>query len=196
MTETKKPAPDWEKIEADYRAGVKSLRQIGTEHGISHVAVDKRAKKEAWPRDLSAKIKAKAAELVNRGAVNGGLTKATEADVVTSNAEMQASVHLSHRKYIPLKRQLVAKLFAEVEAQTDNGDLIDELKAALTRSDASALARIAEKMSSLPSRIKGVAELVTAYKTLIGLERQAFNIDDKTLLDDEISEITFRVVKP
>ena len=171
---------DWENIEADYRAGIKSLRQIGAEHGLSHVAVDKRAKKEAWPRDLSAKIKAKAAALVNKGAVNGGLTKATESEVVTSNAELQASIQIAHRKDIPLKRALVAKLFAEVESQTDNGNLIADLKKALVKNDMTALSNIAIKMSSLPSRIKGVSELVTAYKSLIGLERQAFGISDES----------------
>lgn len=51
--------PDWTKIEADYRAGVKPLRQMASEHGISHVAINNRAKKNEWARDLAAKIKAK-----------------------------------------------------------------------------------------------------------------------------------------
>ena len=59
-TTNAKPAPDWEKIEADYRAGIKTLRQIAGEHGVSHVAINKRAKRDGWSRDLSAKIAAKA----------------------------------------------------------------------------------------------------------------------------------------
>ena len=52
--QTKKPAPakaagivapiDWEKIELDYRAGIKTMRQIADENGITHGAVNKRAK--------------------------------------------------------------------------------------------------------------------------------------------------------
>lgn len=53
-----KKAIDWEKIELDYRAGVKTLRQIADEHDISHVSINKRAKRDDWVRDLSAKIKA------------------------------------------------------------------------------------------------------------------------------------------
>ena len=34
-----KPAPDWERIELDYRAGIKTLRQIAGENGISHKAL-------------------------------------------------------------------------------------------------------------------------------------------------------------
>lgn len=41
---------DWELIERDYRAGIKTLRQIGDEHGVSHTAIQKHAKKRAWDR--------------------------------------------------------------------------------------------------------------------------------------------------
>ncbi|MGX9080421.1 hypothetical protein ACWTQY_31690, partial [Klebsiella pneumoniae] len=47
------PAPDWERIELDYRAGVKSLREIADGSGVSHVTISKRAKKEGWVRDLA-----------------------------------------------------------------------------------------------------------------------------------------------
>ena len=46
-------APDWERIELDYRAGIKTLRQIADENGISHGAINKRAKRDGWERDLS-----------------------------------------------------------------------------------------------------------------------------------------------
>lgn len=48
-----KPAADWERIELDYRAGIKTLRQIAEEHGITHGAINKRAKRDGWERDLS-----------------------------------------------------------------------------------------------------------------------------------------------
>lgn len=51
--QTAKPtAPDWEHIELDYRAGVKTLRPIAAEHGITHGAINKRAKRDGWERDL------------------------------------------------------------------------------------------------------------------------------------------------
>ena len=49
---------DWEAIERDYRAGILSLREIAAVHGCSHVAISKRARAEAWARDLAAKIQA------------------------------------------------------------------------------------------------------------------------------------------
>lgn len=48
-----KAAPDWERIELDYRAAIKTLRQIADENGITHGAINKRARRDGWERDLS-----------------------------------------------------------------------------------------------------------------------------------------------
>jgi len=53
-------AVDWESVEREYRAGIRSLRDIAGEVGVSEGAVRKRAKAEGWERDLSARITSKA----------------------------------------------------------------------------------------------------------------------------------------
>lgn len=46
-----KPSVDWERVEADYCAGIKSLREIAAEHpGTNHVAITRMAKKHGWVR--------------------------------------------------------------------------------------------------------------------------------------------------
>lgn len=42
--------PDWEAIETAYRAGVMSLREIGTQYGVTEGAIRKKAKKLEWVR--------------------------------------------------------------------------------------------------------------------------------------------------
>ncbi len=82
-------APDWERIELDYRAGVKTLRQIAGEHGTTHTSIGKRAKRDGWERDLAAKIQAKADVLVSKSAVSKQVsteTKVSERQVVEANA--------------------------------------------------------------------------------------------------------------
>lgn len=59
--------PDWEAIESAYRAGVMSIREIASQYEITHQAISKRAKKEGWERDLKAKVKARAENLVAKG---------------------------------------------------------------------------------------------------------------------------------
>lgn len=51
---------DWESVEREYRAGIRSLRDIGGEFGCTEGAIRKKAKEKDWSRDLSAKISAKA----------------------------------------------------------------------------------------------------------------------------------------
>ena len=46
--------PDWLRIETDYRAGIRTLRQIAAEHGITEGAIRKRARRDEWERDLRA----------------------------------------------------------------------------------------------------------------------------------------------
>ncbi len=58
----------WERIEPDYRAGSKSLRQIAAEQGISEEAIRKRAKRDDWSRDLLERIQDKAEQLLRKDA--------------------------------------------------------------------------------------------------------------------------------
>lgn len=41
---------DWDRVGVDFREGAKTLRQIADEHGCTHAAVMKRAKKNGWDR--------------------------------------------------------------------------------------------------------------------------------------------------
>lgn len=50
---------DWESIWLEYRAGVKTLREIASSHGITHAAIHKRALRDGWDRDLAIRIKQK-----------------------------------------------------------------------------------------------------------------------------------------
>lgn len=94
--------PDWEAIETAYRAGVMSLREIASQHSISHVFINKRAKKEGG--DLSAKVKAKADTLVNKREVNRQVNSKTasqnlltERQLIEATAEAIANVRMEHR---------------------------------------------------------------------------------------------------
>ncbi|MBM5575819.1 hypothetical protein [Deefgea sp. CFH1-16] len=84
---------DLECIEADFRAGILSLREIGTKHGLSHVNISRKANKEGWTRDLLAKSNARADEIVTATMANAGtvttprraVTKKTVTTAVTSS---------------------------------------------------------------------------------------------------------------
>jgi len=180
-----RPQVDWDAVERDYRAGVKTLRQMADEHGISHVAINKRAKRDGWSRDLAAKIQAKADELVTKNAVTKPVTvetKVSERDIVEANAEAIAQVRLSHRKDIGRARTVVNNLLGELEHQTgqENADLLAELGELMRKPDNKGqdkLNDLYQKIISLPGRAKTMKDLGESMRVLIALERQAFGMD-------------------
>lgn len=179
--------PDWERIERDYRAGVKTLRQIGDENGISHAAINKRAKKEGWSRDLSAKIAAKAEELVTKNAVTTAVTndsRVSEREVIDANAQAIVSVRLAHRRDIQRSRRITMSLLEELEQQTgaDAVALLEQLGDLMRREDDKGQDKLNDlyhKIISLPGRAKTMKDLGESLRVLVALERQAFGMDDK-----------------
>jgi len=179
-TANKKPTIDWEKIEGDYRAGIKTLREIASTQPVSHVAVAKRAKKEGWDRDLSAKIKAKADALVNKQPVNSRVTD--ERAVIEANARAVAGVDLSHRADVKSSRGLVQKLFAELEAQVDNEGDYRKLRELLDSADTpvDSLMAIFKRTTAFAGRVDSAKKLAETLKSLVELERKIYRIDTES----------------
>lgn len=179
--------PDWKAIELDYRAGIKTLRQIADEHGISEGSIRKRAKREGWTRDLSARIQSKAEELVRKQAVRSEVRKeaaASEREVVEANAQAVADIRLAHRKDIQKARRIAMNLLEELEQQTgkENVELLEMLGDLMYRPDDKGQDKLNElyhKIISLPGRAKTMKDLGESVRVLVGLERQAFGMDEK-----------------
>lgn len=193
---------DWEKIELDYRAGIKTLRQIASEHDVAHSAIAKRAKRDDWSRDLSAKIEKKAEELVNKSLVNTEVNKerlATEKQVIDANAQAILEVRLSHRKDINKAKNLMNALLDELESQTIEKDLYEQLGEMLRQDDERGFDKLNDlynKVISMPNRVQSMQRLADTMKTLITLEREAFNIGkevEKTA--DPLTELITTIAK-
>jgi hypothetical protein len=182
MAQSEKKAPDWERIETDYRAGLLSVREIAASQGISHTAIQKRAKTDGWERDLSAKIKAKADSLVAKQEVaNRVATERVETDkaIVDANAQVIAGIRIAHRTDINRSRQLVMSLLSELEEQTGGIDLykqLGELMAAPDDKGVDKLNELYHKVISLSGRTGTMKSLSDSLKTLVTLEREAYGI--------------------
>lgn len=173
---------DWQAVERDYRAGIMSLREMATVHGVSHVAIKKRADKEGWPRDLKAKIQARADEMVNRALVNAELTAATlvtERQIIDAGAQRIAQVRNEHRQDINRMRSLGTALLQELEEQTFDAVLLGQLGEFMRNPDDSGMDRlndIYKKVISTPGRVDTAKKLVETMKSVIAMEREAYNI--------------------
>lgn len=177
---------DWHQVETDFRAGVLTNTAIGKKQGISHTAVQKRAKADGWTRDLSKRIDAAREAKVSRSIVSAKVSKqreATEAAVVQANADLQTGLILSHRKDIQALRKAVAAMSEELGALA-NADLqaalelvLDEKTKDATDKRRAALEKAYDAAMALGSRAGAGQKLASALGVLIEKERQAFGID-------------------
>ena len=178
--------PDWEAIESAYRAGLMSIREIASLHGITHGAINKRAKRDGWERDLKAKIKAKADSLVSKREVSRLVSTETatnERILIEANAEVIANVRMEHRGDIRRAREITNALFDELGAEcADIGALrkLGELMLEPDDNGRDKLNEVYHSIISMPERVKSVKALSDALKNLIGLERQAYDIEGPT----------------
>lgn len=155
--------PDWESIEAAYRAGQLSIRNIADSHGISEGAIRKRAKRYDWQRDLTSKVKSAAREkLVRTESTQAG--PRTDADIIEEASTQAASVVLSHRQELASWRALAGKLcftLSEMDVTEDNHE------------------RFARSLNAG----------VDAQLKVIKGERQAFNLDEVGGGDDGVQPV-------
>lgn len=178
--------PDWEAIESAYRAGLMSIREIASQQGITHTAINKRAKKEGWERDLKAKIKAKAESLVSKREVSRQVSSekmVSERQLIEANAEVIANVRMEHRGDIRRARNIANSLFDELEAECSDVAALQQLGDLMYEPDDKGYDKLNEiyhKVISMPGRVKSMKDLSDTLKTLIGLERQAYDIDGPT----------------
>lgn len=176
--------PDWEAIESAYRAGVMSLREIASQHDITHGAINKRAKKEWWERDLREKIKLKADALVSKREVSTKVSTekaVSERILIEANAEVIATVRMEHRGDIRRARELANALFDELSVECADVPALKKLGELMIEPDDNGRDKLNElyhAIISLPERVKSAKALSETLKNLIGLERQAYGLDD------------------
>lgn len=187
--------PDWEAIESAYRAGLLSIREIASQHGITHGAINKRAKRNGWERDLSTKIKNKADSLVSKKEVSTQVSsenKLNERILIEANAEVIANIRMEHRGDIRKARNITNALFEELGAECADIEAFKKLGELLANPDQNGRDKLNEvymSVISMPERVKSMKALSETLKNLITLERQAYNIDD-TPKDNSVGQLS------
>jgi hypothetical protein len=202
VAEVKKPI-DWEAVEREYRAGIRSLKDIGSEFGVSDAGIIKRSRKDGWTRDLAAKIKAKAESLVSAEAVSAEVsaqTKVSERQIVDANAEMMAGVIRSHHRSLGRLGGIIQLLFDRLESELTGTDLFSQLGEMMQSPDdsgnADKLNDLYRKVISLPSQTDTAKKLAETLKTQIELERKVFKIEEAPAINPAQSCISVEFVNP
>lgn len=175
MAEEPKRNIDWEKIEAEYRAGQLSVSEIGRLNSCSHTAINKRAKREGWTRDLAAKVR----QEVSARLVSEGVSATNARETVELAAERDIQLIREHRRDISNGRMAVKELVDELLDAGRNRDEIEEAIEHETASDQNGKRRaMMLKAVSLGTRAGVASNLSVALKNLVTIERQAFGLEN------------------
>jgi transposase len=192
-------------IEADYRAGVMSLRTIAAKHGVSEAVVRKWARKAVdgegtsapWTRDLKPAVKARVAEILAQDRrksaahvraavrtpharteiVRRERTQTEEAEIVEVASRAVVQVVRDHRQSILAGQRTVSMLLRQLDdAAAHRIDFEEEIENETFGDRGGARRASMLRAVSLPAHAGVIRDLAVAMKYLVGLERQAFGL--------------------
>lgn len=188
MTAPVKPQVDWFIVEKEYRAGIRSLRDIAADAGITEGAIRKRAKKDDWSRDLQAKIQAKAEEKVRKETVRTSSTQLSASDekvVVEVNAEVVAQADLLNRKDVVLSIDVGRGQLEELAllGRSDMAERLEWLGEVMYKpTDDKGTDKqndLYRYIISLGGRVKSLKDVVASLSTMITLQRKILKLDQE-----------------
>lgn len=189
----KRKQVDWDRIETAYRLGQKSMRTLADEFKVNVSNISRRAKKYKWVQDKSEEVRQRTnAALVAQRERNTPTKEDVEISVQTN-----IKVILDHRASIQNGRRLAELLFAQLDKAAGNREELEAEIENETKEDQGVRRRnFMLRAVSLPSHAGILRDLSIVLKSIIPLERQAFNLDesekqpgpldpDEAITDDE-----------
>lgn len=150
--------PDWDKIEAEYRIGQKTLRELADEYRISHSAIARHMKRHGIERDLTDQVRAAAKAEVIRAEVTKAQQNVTKtpAEMVQAAGVVAAVIEMKQRGRLQKLAELAQQLAKEPELPDGATPL--------------------EKEQALARRLVVLTEVEAK---LTPLERKVYRLDDE-----------------
>lgn len=176
-----RPRIDWDAVEPHYRAGIRPLKDIGAQFGVSDVAILKHARKHGWTRNLRAKIDERTREKVSAAVVSAEVREAkalTEAVRVEVESEVRSRLELAQRADMAEIRVASMNLVREHSAVTANVEALERVAEALAAGDEAKMTDALNKALSLPGRAKTLKDAAETAMKAIELERRVNRLDE------------------
>lgn len=204
--EARKPTADWDLIEREYRVGIKTVRQLAKDYGVSHTAIQKRAKKFGWVQDLSEKIQTTAQTLVAKEMVSRTVAKETDltdAATIKAYSGIVADVDLQQREDLQLAINTQRTLLHELALLADPrfAENLERLGEIMDQSYENAAGNVVKDKTnelyryiiSLAGRVKMAKEIAGAYGVYHPLQRKAFGLDSEKETKSQFEELLAKI---
>jgi len=201
---------DWEEVAYQVRETSTPLSEIARNNGIIESTLCRWIKDEGISRDLRKRVRAQTddelSRIVRHEEVQNDrlpLKKKTDKDRISALAKVRATVILSHRKDIKAHRRSLTRMQRELETGTDFlPDIAVLVKKVVSSGEIDPasikeIQHIIRRFGDLGNRADILRKLSDTLKTLITLERQAFDLDEPapgTVNDGDSVEITLQNV--
>lgn len=177
---------DWDAVEAEYRTGKYSNRQLGQRFGVSESAIRGRAKRYAWQKDLSKVVQQQTRIKSTQTAVTDKVREKreqsgsdldaplTDKEIIEAAAEQGATIIGQHQKRIAQYQGIVERFADQLSAQVDTGKI----------SVISKSGDLIEVDTPLDYVGKSLSNGAMALERLVKLERQAHGLDSDERSDE------------
>lgn len=175
---------DWDGLEPHYRAGLRPLKDLGAEFGVSDAGILKHARKMGWTRNLKARIDAKTREKVSAAVVSAEVSdgrKLTAQIRVEVESEVRARIELAQRSDSAELRAASMAMVREVGLVSQNLDAIRNLGELLIdpgEDKNGKLREALERVLSVPGRAKTLKDAAETAIKAIQNERQVNRMDE------------------
>jgi hypothetical protein len=194
VVKASKPEIDWDAIEPHYRAGIRTLKDMGEEFNVSDAGIIKHAKRFKWTRNLKGKIQALAEKKVSELEVSDGVSvegKLTEAQRVDFDSTQIAKIHYRERKDLIAIRDRFMSMFAEFGQICDQQEVLEKLGEMLLDPEVS-IDKLNEKyrrVISFDGRVDSGKKLVETIRILFDLEAKVFKLNDVASDKDPLAQV-------
>lgn len=193
------PRIDWEVVHLEYRANVLSTRQIADRHGITEGAIRKRAKRDAWVRDLSNEVRDVAEDMVRKSEamaaspVRTGPRTIPERETIMASASAIVEQKLRTRKQLGKSQLVFDDLIGElagINANLDDLRALGELLRSPDDFDQDKAIDALNRATSLPSRFAMLKTATDAMKNIQAVSRLEYGLDKASATDDSTPKLT------
>lgn len=193
-----KRTTDWEAVERDYRTGKYTNRELETAHNVSFSMIARKARDNAWEKDLAVAIKqATRAKLID-DLVNKEVHKGTHKvhNTVEVAATMGMNVILGHRKGLLRLTDVKAKLLSQIEQAAESMADLAKIIEMVRKPDDNGMDRANDALKKAMSRsalVDDLKKLADVDEKVRKGEREAFSVDEDR--DDEPGTATANAIR-